>query len=94
LQTVLVLIPSALMEIDHVVLVARTRDDAEDQLSKAGLAIARGRTIPGLGVSNLVVPLGKTGFHMNADRPGVPAHNGVARSPDERLRKATSTAAG
>jgi hypothetical protein len=48
------------MEIDHVVLVARTRDDAEDVLSKAGLAIARGRAIPGLGVSNLVVPLGKT----------------------------------
>ncbi|GHH85456.1 VOC family protein [Streptomyces capitiformicae] len=45
------------MEIDHVVLAARTRADAEQVLSRAGLGIARGRTIPGLGLSNLVVPL-------------------------------------
>ncbi|WP_328773873.1 VOC family protein [Streptomyces sp. NBC_00286] len=45
------------MEIDHVVLAARTKTDAEQVLSEAGLGIARGRTIPGLGLSNLVVPL-------------------------------------
>lgn len=45
------------MEIDHVVLAARTRADAEQVLGRAGLGIARGRTIPGLGLSNLVVPL-------------------------------------
>jgi hypothetical protein len=45
------------MEIDHVVLAARNRPDAERALRKAGLGIARGRTIPGLGLSNLVVPL-------------------------------------
>jgi hypothetical protein len=45
------------MEIDHVVLAARTRADAEQVLDRAGLGVARGRTIPGLGVSNLVVPL-------------------------------------
>jgi Glyoxalase-like domain len=48
------------MEIDHVVFAARTRDDVEALLSQAGLAIARGRTIPGVGLSNLVVPLGET----------------------------------
>lgn len=47
------------MEIDHVVLAARTKDEAEQVLSRAGLGIARGRTIPGLGLSNLVVPLGQ-----------------------------------
>lgn len=47
------------MEIDHVVLAARTKADAERALSRAGLGIARGRTIPGLGLSNLVVPLGQ-----------------------------------
>lgn len=45
------------MEIDHVVLAARTKADAEQVLSRAGLGVARGRTIPGLGLSNLVVPL-------------------------------------
>lgn len=45
------------MEIDHVVLAARTRADAERALDVAGLGVARGRTIPGLGLSNLVVPL-------------------------------------
>ncbi|SMD23884.1 VOC family protein [Lentzea albidocapillata] len=47
------------MEIDHVVLAARTKADAEEVLSQAGLGIARGRVIPGLGLSNLVVPLGQ-----------------------------------
>jgi hypothetical protein len=47
------------MEIDHVVLAARAKADAEQVLSRAGLGIARGRTIPGLGLSNLVVPLGQ-----------------------------------
>lgn len=45
------------MEIDHVVLAARTRADAEQVLNEVGLGVARGRTIPGLGLSNLVVPL-------------------------------------
>lgn len=45
------------MEIDHMVLAARNRSDAEQALREAGLGIARGRTIPGLGLSNLVVPL-------------------------------------
>jgi hypothetical protein len=45
------------MEIDHVVLTARTKADAEQVLNDAGLGIARGRAIPGLGLSNLVVPL-------------------------------------
>jgi hypothetical protein len=45
------------MEIDHVVLAARTRADAERVLSWVGLGIARSRVIPGLGLSNLVVPL-------------------------------------
>lgn len=45
------------MEIDHVVLAARTKADAGEVLSQAGLGIARGRVIPGLGLSNLVVPL-------------------------------------
>lgn len=45
------------MDIDHVVLAARTRADAEQALGSAGLGIARSRTIPGLGLSNLVVPL-------------------------------------
>jgi hypothetical protein len=46
------------MQIDHVVYAARTREDAEALLDGAGLAVARGRTIPGVGLSNLVVPLG------------------------------------
>ncbi|MCC3761816.1 VOC family protein [Glycomyces sp. TRM65418] len=45
------------MEIDHVVLAARSKAEAERVLAEAGLGIARGRAIPGLGVSNLVVPL-------------------------------------
>ncbi|GAB3930286.1 hypothetical protein GCM10029976_031740 [Kribbella albertanoniae] len=45
------------MEIDHVVLAARSREAAEGVLERAGLAVARSRTIPGLGLSNLVVPL-------------------------------------
>ncbi|MGW0840711.1 VOC family protein [Streptomyces sp. NPDC002787] len=49
-----------LMEIDHVVLAARTKADAEQVLSQAGLGIARGRTIPGLGLSNLITPLGQS----------------------------------
>jgi hypothetical protein len=45
------------MEIDHVVLAARSQDEAEQALDRAGLGIARGRVMPGLGLSNLVVPL-------------------------------------
>lgn len=45
------------MEIDHVVLAARSREEAEQALAQAGLAVARERVIPGLGLSNLVVPL-------------------------------------
>jgi hypothetical protein len=45
------------MEIDHVVLAARSKADAERVLSEAGLGVARGRVMPGLGLSNLVVPL-------------------------------------
>lgn len=61
------------MEIDHVVLAARTKADAEEVLSQAGLGIARGRTIPGLGLSNLVVPL-RPGqlleiLHPNGEQP-------------------------
>ncbi|THV34688.1 LysR substrate-binding domain-containing protein [Glycomyces buryatensis] len=46
-----------LMEIDHVVLAARSSADAERVLGEAGLGVARGRVMPGLGLSNLVVPL-------------------------------------
>ncbi len=45
------------MDIDHVVFAARSRADAVQVLDRAGLGVARGRTIPGLGLSNLVVPL-------------------------------------
>ncbi|MBO3733026.1 VOC family protein [Glycomyces niveus] len=45
------------MEIDHVVLATRSRQEAEQALAEAGLGIARGRELPGLGLSNLVVPL-------------------------------------
>jgi hypothetical protein len=45
------------VEIDHVVLAARSRADAEQVLSAAGLGVARGRALPGLGLSNMVVPL-------------------------------------
>lgn len=45
------------MEIDHVVLAAPTKADAERVLDQAGLGVARGRAIPGLGLSNLIVPL-------------------------------------
>lgn len=45
------------MEIDHVVLAARSKGDAERVLAEAGLGIARGRVMAGLGLSNLVVPL-------------------------------------
>lgn len=45
------------MEIDHVVLAARSKADAERALGEAGLGVARGRNMPGLGLSNLIVPL-------------------------------------
>ncbi|WP_188195949.1 VOC family protein [Nonomuraea sp. SYSU D8015] len=48
------------MEIDHVVLAARTREQAEQALREHGLGIARGRVLPGFGLSNLVVPLGRS----------------------------------
>lgn len=50
------------MEIDHVALAARSKADAEQVLDEAGLGIARGRTMPGLGLSNFVVPLTPTQF--------------------------------
>ena len=64
------------MEIDHVVLAARTRADAEQVLDRAGLGVARGRNIPGLGVSNLVVPL-RHGQLLEIHYP-----NGEDPSPD------------
>jgi hypothetical protein len=65
------------LEIDHVVLAARTKDDAERVLSRAGLGIARGRSIPNLGLSNLVVPLGQGLLEIHypngeAPAPGAP----------------------
>lgn len=63
------------MEIDHVVLAARSRADAEQVLDRAGLGVARGRTIPGLGLSNLVVPL-RHGQLLEIHYP-----NGEAPSP-------------
>jgi hypothetical protein len=45
------------MEIDHVVLATRSKREAEEALDRVGLGIARGRVMPGLGLSNLVVPL-------------------------------------
>jgi hypothetical protein len=46
------------LHLDHVVLAARSRSAAERSLERAGLGVARGRELPGLGLSNLVVPLG------------------------------------
>jgi hypothetical protein len=64
------------MEIDHVVLAARTKADAEQVLSWAGLGVARGRIIPGLGLSNLVVPL-RRGQLLEIHYP-----NGETPAPD------------
>ena len=50
------------LEIDHVVLAARSRTEAERELDRAGLGVARGRTIPSLGLSNLIVPLNSRQF--------------------------------
>ena len=50
------------LEIDHVVLAARSRVEAERELERAELGITRGRTIPGLGLSNLIVPLNSRQF--------------------------------
>jgi hypothetical protein len=46
--------------VDHVVLAARNRAHAEQALDAVGLSVARGRALPGLGLSNLVVPLGRS----------------------------------
>ncbi|MBB6551558.1 hypothetical protein [Nonomuraea rubra] len=46
------------MEIHHVVLAARSRDEAERTLHAHGLALGRGRVSPGYGLPNLVVPFG------------------------------------
>lgn len=50
------------LEIDHIVLAARSRIEAERELDRAGLGVARGRAIPGLGLSNFIVPLNSTQF--------------------------------
>ncbi|MGP3955752.1 VOC family protein [Nonomuraea sp. 3N208] len=60
------------MEIDHVVLAARSREQAEQVLSAHGLAVARGRVIPGFGVSNLVVPLGRSSLEIHYPNCEVP----------------------
>ncbi|MGN9837264.1 VOC family protein [Nonomuraea sp. H19] len=60
------------MEIDHVVLAARNREQAERTLSEHGLAVARGRVIPGFGVSNLVVPLGRSSLEIHYPNGEVP----------------------
>ncbi|WP_350274817.1 VOC family protein [Kribbella sp. HUAS MG21] len=64
------------MDIDHVVLAARTREAAEEVLESAGLAAARGRVLPGLGLSNLVVPL-RHGQLLEIHYP-----NGEASAPE------------
>lgn len=48
------------MHIDHVVLAARGRDEAEEALTAVGLGVARERIVDGFGLSNLVVPLGES----------------------------------
>jgi hypothetical protein len=53
------------MEIDHVVLAARSRDQAERALHEHGFGIARGRTLDGFGLSNLVVPLGRSALEIH-----------------------------
>jgi hypothetical protein len=60
------------VEIDHVVLAARSREQAEQVLSAHGLAVARGRVIPGFGVSNLVVPLGRSSLEIHYPNSEVP----------------------
>ncbi|SEG82160.1 Glyoxalase-like domain-containing protein [Nonomuraea solani] len=60
------------MEIDHVVLAARSREQAVQALSTHGLAVARGRVIPGFGVSNLVVPLGRSSLEIHYPNGEVP----------------------
>lgn len=50
------------LDIDHIVLAARDQAAAERELDRAGLGIAGGRTIPGLGLSNFIVPLNSTQF--------------------------------
>lgn len=46
--------------LDHVVFAARSREEADRALTRAGLATTPGRTIPGMGLSNVFVPLGPT----------------------------------
>ncbi|MCW6003362.1 VOC family protein [Micromonospora sp. CPCC 205371] len=82
-----------LMEIDHVVLAARSKSDAEHALREAGLGVARGRNIPGFGLSNLVVPLGQSLLEVqypNGEQPapGAPPlveldYKAFAAHPDE-----------
>ncbi len=61
------------VELDHVVLAARDRATAERVLGDAGLGIARGRVIPGLGLSNLVVPLGRSCLEVHYPNGETPA---------------------
>lgn len=61
------------MHIDHVVLAARSRRDAEQALHTAGLSVARGRQLPGLGLSNLVVPLGEALLEVHYPDGTMPA---------------------
>ncbi|TMR93184.1 VOC family protein [Nonomuraea basaltis] len=60
------------MQIDHVVLAARSREQAEQVLGEHGLGVARGRVIPGFGVSNLVVPLQRSFLEIHYPNGEVP----------------------
>ncbi|OJF14085.1 VOC family protein [Couchioplanes caeruleus] len=44
--------------LDHVVFAARSRDDAERALGETGLSVIAGRTMDGMGLSNVFIPLG------------------------------------
>ncbi|MEJ3653298.1 hypothetical protein WEH80_18805 [Actinomycetes bacterium KLBMP 9759] len=44
--------------LDHIVLATRSRDDVDSLLTELGLAAGSGRSIPGAGLSNVVVAVG------------------------------------
>ncbi|MGP4102638.1 hypothetical protein [Nonomuraea sp. KM90] len=58
------------MKIDHVVLAARTPEQAEQTLPEHGLGIARGRVPHGFGLSNLVGPLGQSSLEIHYPNGG------------------------